>query len=135
MSNKMTDEEKAAKKKRSAFNNFIKNVLRRSSYRWPPRGEAEKASRVARGLYKCAMCEGIFKRGQVELDHWEPVVPVKEDWMLPDGTPNWNIFIPRLFCESSNYKMLCITCHETKTASEDAMRAFYNAKRKEESGK
>lgn len=131
MSGKQTPEEKAEKRKKSAKNNFIKNTLRRASYRWPGRGEAEKASRVARGLYRCAECHNDFKRADVQLDHIEPVVPIKEDWINEDGSPNWNLFIERLFCEKEGYQMLCTVCHDAKTTTEDTMRAFYNAQRKE----
>lgn len=126
----MSPEEKAAKKKQSMYVNFIKNTLRRASYRWSPRSEAEKASRVARGLYRCAICEGDFKRGEVELDHIEPVVPIKEGWLTEDGKPNWNLYIERLFCEKEGYQMICKLCHLAKTNIEDSMRAFYNEKRK-----
>lgn len=131
MAAKLTPEEKEAKRKKSAKNNFVKNTLRRASYRWPGRGEAEKASRIARGLYRCAMCQGEFKRPDVELDHVIPVVPIKESWLTSEGEPDWNLFISRLFCEADGYQMLCKMCHMAKTTEEDTMRAFYNAQRKE----
>lgn len=126
----LTPEEKALKKKKSLFNNFIKNTLRRASYRWSPRGEAEKAARIARGLYRCAICQGEFKRGEVELDHVEPVVPIKESWMDEEGNPDWNLYIRRLFCEKEGYQIICKRDHEVKTEHEDTMRAFFNEKRK-----
>jgi len=121
----LTAAEKLAKKKKSEFFNFVKNTLRRASYRWKPRGEAEKLARVDRGLYKCAHCEGIFKRGEVELDHVDPVIAIKE------GFTNWDDFITRLFCDVDGYQMLCKGCHDAKTMIEDTLRAEYNAKRKE----
>lgn len=126
----MTPEEKEKKKRRSLFVNFIKNTLRRSSYRWSPRGEAEKAARISRGLYRCRVCEGEFARKDVELDHVEPVVPINVSWMDEDGNPDWNIFIRRLFCEKEGYQIICKRCHENKTAIEDTMRAHYNEERK-----
>lgn len=126
----LTPEEKALKKKKSLFNNFIKNTLRRASYRWSPRGEAERAARIARGLYRCAICEGEFKRSEVELDHVEPVVPIKEGWMDEEGNPDWNLYIRRLFCEKEGYQIICKTCHSSKTLIEDTLRAEYNEKRK-----
>ena len=131
----LTPEQKIAKRKKSQYLNFVKNTIRRASYRWPPRGEAEKAARVARGLYKCAHCENTFKRSEVELDHIEPVVPIKESWIMENGDPDWNLYIKRCFPDVDGYQMLCKTCHSAKTTNEDTMRAFYNAQRKEDDEK
>ncbi len=128
-----TDEEKQKKKEQSAFVNFIKNVLRRASYRWKGRNEALIAARVARGLYKCAICQvDTFKRTEVNLDHIEPVVPVETDWHLPDGSPDWNIFIKRLYVGQEGFQVICTICHDNKTRMEDELRAHYNMLRKQE---
>jgi hypothetical protein len=125
--------EKEEKKEKSKFVNFIKNTLRRASYRWPGRNEALTAARVARGFYKCAVCSvDSFKRTEVNLDHIEPVVPVESDWHLADGSPDWNIFIKRLFVGPQGFQVICINCHDAKTMIEDQMRADYNAERKKE---
>lgn len=128
----MNEEEKAAKKKKSHFNNFVKNTLRRASYRWPARGEAEKAARISRGLYRCNMCAGEFQRKDVELDHVEPVVPIKEAWIDENGNADWNLYITRLFPDKEGYQIICKTCHFSKTSIEDTLRADYNALRKNE---
>jgi len=125
----LSDAEKAAKKKKSELFNFVKNTLRRASYRWKPRGDAERLSRVDRGLYKCANCQGIFKRHDVELDHVEPVIDIK------NGFTNWDDYITRLYADVDGYQMLCKGCHEAKTMIEDTLRAEYNAKRKAEAKK
>lgn len=125
----LTDKEK--KREQSKFVNFIKNTLRRASYRWPGRNEALVAARVARGLYKCAICQvDTFKRTEVNLDHIEPVVPVETDWHLEDGSPDWNIFIKRLYVGPEGFQVICLNCHDAKTQIEDEMRAVYNAERK-----
>ena len=122
----MTDDEKAEKKKKSFFSNFVKNTLRRASYRWPPRDEAIRNARVARGFYKCSTCEiDTFKRHEVELDHIEPVIDIK------NGFTTWDDYIIKLFPDASHYQVLCKTCHSAKTSIEDTLRAEYNAGRKE----
>ena len=123
----MTPEEKEAKRKRSHFMNFVKNTLRRASYRWPARDEAIRLARVARGFYKCSQCEvDTFKRHEVELDHVEPVIDIKE------GFTTWDNYITRLFPEAQGYQVLCKNCHGAKTMIEDTLRADYNAQRKDE---
>jgi hypothetical protein len=107
--------------------------LRRSAYRWPPRSECEKKSRVSRGLYKCAMCEGEFKAKQYAIDHINPVIPYTGFPTHPiTGQDDWTIIIDRLFCPLENFQILCLDCHSLKTQTEDSMRAAYSAKRKEE---
>lgn len=123
----MDDKEKQEKKAASQFMNFVKNTLRRASYRWPPRDEAIRMARVARGFYKCAQCSvDTFKRDEVELDHVEPVIPIK------DGFTTWDEYIRRLFPKAEGYQVLCKNCHSAKTMIEDTLRAQYNAERKKE---
>lgn len=121
---KKTEEEKALKKKETYKTNFIKNSLRRASYRWPARNEALKSARVERGLYRCAMCQLTFKRDQVQIDHIIPVIDIKE------GHTTWDKYIERLFCDQNGFQICCITCHDIKTSQEDKLRAVYNAERK-----
>ena len=98
--------------------------LRGQSYKWPSRNEALVAARIERGLYKCAHCNGTFKRCEVEIDHIKPVVPLT-------GWDNWDGFIERLFCNTEGFQILCKTpCHTVKTTAEDTIRAKYNAERK-----
>jgi hypothetical protein len=127
----MTPEEKKKKAEISKFVNFIKNTLRRASYRWPGRNESLVAARMSRGLYKCAICKvDTFKRQEVNLDHIDPVVPIESSWHLEDGSPDWNVFIKRLFVGPEGFQVICLNCHDAKTQIEDEMRASYNAERK-----
>ena len=105
---------------------WIMAGLRRMSYRWPPKNEAERAARVDRGLYKCATCEGSFKAGEYAIDHITPLVSVKE------GYTTWDEVINNLFCDKEGFQILCHECHSLKTDLEDKMRAGYAAKRKED---
>jgi hypothetical protein len=93
---------------------------------WPGRSEALKRSRVGRGLYQCAECGDAFPKKNVQLDHIEPVVSIKDGWQ------GFDIWIERLYCPPEGFAILCIACHETKTAIEDQMREFYKKKKKDE---
>ncbi len=83
---------------------------------WPPRKEAIKKARVARGEYKCASCEGIFGPKQIQLDHINPVIDEEE------GFVDWNTYIERLFCDEDGFQVMCITCHSAKSFLENEIR-------------
>lgn len=104
---------------------WVKGKLRQHSVKWPPRNYAMRLARVERGLYKCASCEDSFKSTQVQLDHIEPVVNIKEGWKSFDS------FIERLFVPAEGFQVLCKSCHQQKTLVESAMRTYYSKKRKE----
>ena len=126
------DEKKAkeyvtfASGKKMTKKTWIMAGLRRMSYRWPPKNEAERAARVDRGLYKCATCEASFKAGEYAIDHITPLISVKE------GYTSWDEVINNLFCDKEGFQILCHECHSLKTDLEDKMRAGYAAKRKED---
>jgi len=109
----------------SKFNSFIKNLLRQGSYKWSARTDALRKARISRGLYKCATC-GIdrFKRGEVQLDHIDPVVSVE------NGFTTWDDYINRLFCDADGFQVICTTCHDAKTKIEDEMRTFHKNEKK-----
>lgn len=112
--------------KRMTKKTWIMSGLRRMSYRWPPKNEAERAARVDRGLYQCATCKGSFKAGEYAIDHIVPLISVKE------GYTSWDEVINNLFCDKEGFQILCHECHSVKSNIEDSMRAAYAAKRKEE---
>lgn len=118
-------DKKELKKAISARKNWIISTLRRASYRYAPRNEAQRLARVDRGLYKCAMCEEIFHQKETVIDHIEPVVHLKNGWT------NWDDFVNRLFCNVEGFQILCHGCHDIKTSQEDSIRASYNAERKD----
>jgi hypothetical protein len=96
---------------------FLIPKLRTASYRWHYRSEAIKAARVERGLYKCAMCHGLFKNGEYFVDHKDPVVPL-DGW---DGK-DWSMYITRMFCNTEGFQILCDPCHTVKTDTEVQLR-------------
>jgi hypothetical protein len=107
---------------------FLIPKLRSASYRWSERSKAIKAARVARGLYKCAMCgNDKLKNGEFVMDHKDPVVAF-EGW---DGK-DWTLYITRMFVKSDHWQALCKMCHDVKTDSEVQIRKMYREKKKAE---
>lgn len=110
---------KSIEKDDEAFNkhrfNYVKNALRIATYKWPYFSMAMTRQRLERGLYQCESCKGSFGPKEINRDHIEPVVAVT-------GWSNWEDYIKRLFVKSDGIQILCITCHETKTMTENQMR-------------
>lgn len=103
---------------------FAKLVLRGASLRWYARNQALVNQRVDRGLYRCPMCNGIFKKAELQADHTKPVVDVKNG---NEGLEEW---VKRLFTPVENWQWICKTDHDSKTAIENEMRKFYKKKKK-----
>jgi 5-methylcytosine-specific restriction endonuclease McrA len=98
---------------------FVINTLRKASYRWPTRSEAEKRSRVDRGLYKCEnpKCGHIGPRKDFVMDHVIPVVDPVE------GFVSFDVYIERMFPDSAKgWQRLCHQCHDIKTETENSTR-------------
>lgn len=106
----------------SRFNSFIKSALRAASSRWPPKYGALNAACVGVKIniktvrkakhYKCAECSGEFPAKEVQVDHIYPVIdPLK-------GFTSWDEVIKRMFCEVSDFQILCKPCHIIKTNAE-----------------
>lgn len=118
---------KKEKKKRGPITDpilYAKLVLRGASLRWYARNQSLVNQRVDRGLYICKMCDGIFKKQELQADHTKPVVDVKEG---DQGLEEW---VRRLFTPVENWQWICKQCHLTKSATEASMRAFYNKEKK-----
>lgn len=103
---------------------FLIPLLRKKSLYWPARNEALKLARVERGLYKCNNCEKLFGRTEVHADHIKSVINVKT------GFTTWDNYIKSLFCDVSNYSILCIPCHNSKTLIEQNLRKINKKKKK-----
>lgn len=95
---------------------FLKQVLRRGSYKWPPMQEAMKNARVERGKYRCNVCGGLFSPKEINRDHIEPV----ED--PHTGFVDWNTYVSRLFCGVEGFQILCKFDHDQKTFRENQIR-------------
>lgn len=98
---------------------FLIPVIRRASYKWPARNEALKEARIERGLYKCNSCGGIFKKKFIQIDHINPVISVEK------GFNTWDEYLERMFCSKEGFQIICVDCHDIKTAKEKEMRKMY----------
>ena len=94
---------------------YLKNALRRASYRHSARSEALRKARVARNTYTCAACNKLFPNKEVNVDHIDPVVPIT-------GFTTWDDYIARLFCGPEGLQVLCDQDHSTKSKQENAQR-------------
>ncbi len=97
------------------FRYWLISTLRRASYRWEPRYRTLVEARVARGQYKCNICDQIVGRKDINIDHIIPVVG-------PEGYVDWNTYIKRMFCDRSGFQAICTKCHDIKTATEKTER-------------
>lgn len=105
---------------------FIINVLRQGTIKWPGRAECLRRARkkVLVGEtksgkpryklhWKCAKCGQWFKdQSEMEVDH---IVEIGS------FSGSWDDFINRMYCEQDNLQALCQVCHKKKTI------AFNNA--------
>lgn len=105
---------------RPALKSRIVSALRKIWLQSEMRQEALRASRIERGVYRCAQCgktmPATFKTAngtirKVAVDHKTRVVP-------ETGWDSWDGFIERLFCEQSKLQVLCFDCHHEKTTRE-----------------
>jgi 5-methylcytosine-specific restriction endonuclease McrA len=97
---------------------FIKNALRKASYRWPYRYLAVKkaAHPLERGIRTCAACKDRFHYKKVKLDHIKPVVDPKT------GYKGLDTYAKRLLVRESGWQVLCDVCHQSKTKKENKTR-------------
>lgn len=109
---------------------WVKNKLRQASKAWPPKTQAEQAATPERGKRKCESCGNLFHYKQVELDHKDPVIPLKGAAKLPNGEEDLNIFVERLLVSIEGWSVLCLKCHEHKTFSENQLRQYYRDQKK-----
>jgi 5-methylcytosine-specific restriction endonuclease McrA len=108
------------------YRSFVTGALRTATRRWPPKYKALKEAFVGRQVnkktnklamhYRCAACDNEFVSNDVQVDHISPAVdPAK-------GFVSWDVYVDRLFCETSNLQVLCLNCHKKKTSEEKLLR-------------
>lgn len=97
--------------------NFLRGVQRMGFRKYPPKYQClEAASRPSQGTdkrtkteYQCAVCLMWFKKKDVEVDH-----------IVPAGSfttaEHIKGFIMRMFCEVSDLRCVCVSCHKQITA-------------------
>jgi 5-methylcytosine-specific restriction endonuclease McrA len=116
-----------AKKKRGPIKDpitFAKLVLRGASIRWYARTECINRARISRGVFKCAQCDHTGKKNEFQVDHIDPVS------RLTTGFETMEEFVRRLFVEPEALQLLCISCHQVKSALEQEMRKHYKKQNK-----
>ena|ERR1700678_1954811 len=116
---------------------FVRETLRRASFRWPARSMALRASRTVRKpnpltgkmcwWVLCNHCKSVILEREGRVDHVEPVIPVIGD--LPGmrqaaahSSLAVGSFVLRMFPESTGFQILCGECHARKTAYENRER-------------
>lgn len=93
--------------------------------KWKPAGEALKRARVGRNQYRCAVCQGIFKRTEVQKDHCIPMIPLDKT----QYETSLDEIAERLFVSVESYQILCCFCHNVKSSVEKETRAENRAKK------
>lgn len=107
---------------------FLIPKLRRISLWWRGRNEALKAAKVyvkigtykngndkIKPFYKCAYCEELFPKPEIEVDHINDIANI-------EGFKDWNTYILALFCEKDGLQCLCSPCHINKSEYEKSLR-------------
>lgn len=118
------------------FNSFIKNNLRQATRKWEPIQKCAKRANVSRGLYECASCKELVppttvcqeSRRRIKnifVDHINPIVDPTV------GFVSWDSVIERMFCDSDNLQLLCLTCHKKKSREEIDLAVERRAKERE----
>lgn len=114
---------------------FVINGLRRLHSRWLPRNIAKDAAKTilpfsnvkekdkSRNAYVCAHCKKVFRNSEIHIDHIEPVVDPNT------GFTTFDIYIESLFVGVDGYQVLCIECHQVKSAEENKTRVVTRRKK------
>jgi ribosomal protein L37AE/L43A len=112
---------------------FIMSALRQASMKWPPRNEALRRARIARGIYVCEGCgeevpatipnpKGGRRIKNAQADHDIPIIDPEK------GFENWDKVVERMFIPVEDYKVLCKVCHDSKTKKEREIAKLRNKK-------
>lgn len=120
---------KLSLKKPKTLKTWLIPRLRRISIYWRGRNEAINDAKVwvsmgkfkngkpkTKVLFECAECarqgiDGYYERHDIQADH---IIPVANT----DGFQDWNSYIEALFCDKSNFQVLCKYHHDVKTLRE-----------------
>ena len=129
----------AHKVKEFNLKQYMKNGIRRLSYRYPSRSEAIKLARLpappewankrVKWVCACAACKQVFELSDVQADHIEPIIPVtgwpeapKSTLYEHNGGPDMNVLVYRCFVSPNKYQMMCKPCHSIKSKQENVQR-------------
>lgn len=105
------------------------NKLRQASRFWKAKNLVIKAAKekVKVGKFKngktkfktkvkCNSCKKLFELKEIEVNHIIPVVDIEK------GFENWQAYIDRLFCKTTNLECLCHKCHNRITETQNKKR-------------
>lgn len=109
--------DKREKKRRLAFISKMRQAFVVSETYTQAIESALSENKGPRGgnLYVCGICEEDFSKGKVELDHFpDPLTPYE----IFQYEMSQQMVIDRLFCDPSNLRVLCKTCHSDWTRGE-----------------
>jgi hypothetical protein len=103
----------------------VKYSQRREVPKYNKDGALAKKPKVE---YHCAECDGWYPSTGVAVDHIDPVIPIDGSFV------DWNTFVDRLFCSTTNLQLICSykkkyftqfgkpSCHYVKTQFERTSR-------------
>lgn len=116
---------------------FVREALRKASFRWPPRGMAIKAARTRQLINPstgrlcwhvgCAKCNKEILEKEGQLDHIEPAIPVLSSMRgalsnIQDSAFSLGSLVYRMYPEARGFQVLCAECHAVKTKGENNAR-------------
>lgn len=84
--------------------------------------KSKKGKSLRRVRFKCEMCGKKYSSKNVAVDHIEPVIGISGLKRQPNGDPDFNVYIARLFCSEENLQLLCSPCHANKSKNENKQR-------------
>lgn len=132
-------------KKPTNVDTYVKQHLRKASLWWPERTLALRNAKIAPGRWACAQCGKVCKnikydknvkkkdrpRKEYELDHKIPVIPLDGKIMREDDRNrlDLNKYVDRLLVRANGFQVLCRTCHDSKTETENLMRQYYKGEK------
>jgi 5-methylcytosine-specific restriction endonuclease McrA len=87
---------------------WIKAALRRVWGRSQQKSAALKAAKISYGLYECALCKKPTRRKDINVDH---IVAIGR-------FTTFDLYIERLFCDTSGLQVICKPCHKGKTKTD-----------------
>jgi hypothetical protein len=128
------------KPKQFVLSAFLKNAIRRLSYKCRARSEAYAAVRIPRPstwpnkrvkwIFPCATCGSLFEMKETQCDHIEPIIPItgwphapfSDLYSAGPEDKDMNVLIYRTFVAADKMQILCKPCHKIKSLAENALR-------------
>lgn len=130
----------AKKPKKFILSAYMKNAVRRLSYKFRSRSEALIAVRIPRPadwpnkrvqyVVPCASCGFLFEQGETQCDHIDPIIPTSgwpqapksELYECTTDDKDMNVLVYRTFVPAKRLQIMCRPCHKEKSNAENAIR-------------